>query len=248
MSLKLSTDSANPSVWRILVAAKYAGVDIQVATNVDVNSKESLSKNPVGKAPTLETADGPLFEANAIARYVSRLGKNSLYGSNNYEHGLVDQWIDFSNSELELPGTVWVYPILGYIPNNALATQKAKGDIRKSLDILNKYLLTRTFLVGNRITLADIVVSMSLYYLYARVLDNGFRKVFVNTNRWFLTCVNQPEFKSVIGEFKVCEKMEVAPEVEAPAVEEKKREKGTKERTTKERTTKERKKGRKTKG
>jgi len=243
MSLKLSTDSANPSVWRVLVAAKYAGVDIQVATNVDVNSKESLSKNPVGKAPTLETADGPLFEPNAIARYVARLGKNSLYGSNNYEHGLVDQWIDFSNSEIELPGTVWVYPILGYIPNNALATQKAKGDIRKSLDILNKYLLTRTFLVGNRITLADIVVSMSLYHLYARVLDNGFRKVFVNTNRWFLTCVNQPEFKSVIGEFKLCEKMEVAPEVEGAAVEEKKEKKEPKkEQPKKEQPKKEEKK------
>jgi len=76
--LKLSTDSANPSVWRALVAGKYAGVDIQVATNVDVNSKESLSKNPVGKAPTLETADGPLFEPNAIARYVARLGKKFL--------------------------------------------------------------------------------------------------------------------------------------------------------------------------
>jgi len=233
MSLKLSTDNASPSVWRTQIAAKYNGVDIQVVSNVDVNSKESLSKNPVGKAPTLETPEGPLFEANAIARYVARLGKNALYGSSHYEHGLVDQWIDFSTGEVELPGTVWIYPILGYIPNNSLATQKAKGDIRKSLDILNKYLLTRTFLVGNRITLADIVVSMSLYYLYSKVLDNGFRKQFVNTNRWFLTCVNQPEFKSVIGEFKLCEKMEVAPEVEAAAVEEKKEKKVTEKKEPK---------------
>jgi len=234
MSLKLSTDNVNPSVWRIQIAAKYNGVDIQVVPNVDVNSKESLAKNPVGKAPTLETPEGPLFEANAIARYVSRLGKNALYGSSHYEHGLVDQWVDFSASEVELPGSVWIYPILGYIPNNSLATQKAKGDIRKALEILNKYLLTRTFLVGNRITLADIVLSMSLYYLYSKVLDNGFRKQFVNTNRWFLTCVNQPEFKSVIGEFKLCEKMEVAPEVEAAAVEEKKEKKEKKEQPKKE--------------
>ena len=30
-----------------------------------------------------------------------------------------------------------------------------------------------------------------------------------NVNRWFLTCINQPQFKSVLGEFKLCEKMAV---------------------------------------
>ena len=30
-----------------------------------------------------------------------------------------------------------------------------------------------------------------------------------NVNRWFMTCVNQPQFKSIIGEFTLCEKMAV---------------------------------------
>jgi len=76
--------------------------------------------------------------------------------------------------------------------------------------VLNDYLLTRTYLVGNRITLADIVVACSLLNLYKHVLDTNFRKSFVNTNRWFTTLINQPEFKSVIGDFKLCEKMEIA--------------------------------------
>jgi hypothetical protein len=33
------------------------------------------------------------------------------------------------------------------------------------------------------------------------------RKPYQNVNRWFTTVVNQPEFKAVIGEFKLCEKM-----------------------------------------
>jgi elongation factor 1-gamma len=65
-------------------------------------------------------------------------------------------------------------------------------------------------LVGERITLADIVVAAHLKALYELVLDPGFRKPFPNTNRWFLTLVNQPNFKSVFGEVQLSDKMKVA--------------------------------------
>jgi len=215
---KLHTNSNNPASWKALVAAKYTGVQLEV-----VNANEQTAKNsPYGKIPYLETNEGIIFEANAIARYVARQGKNNLFGHNSFEAAQVEQWIDFSSSEIDLPGSVWVFPILGYIPNNSQATQKAKGDIRKVLEFLNKHLVTRTFLVGQRISLADIAVAASLYRLYQRVLDSGFRKPFGNVSRWFLTVVNQPEFKGVSGETKLCEKMEVAPEVEEQPKETKK--------------------------
>jgi len=216
MTLTVHTDSSNPQLWRILVAAAYAGVKVESKLGVDASSKEFESKSPLGKVPVLETPEGNLFEANAITRYVARLGKGNLYGATVFEAGQIEQFVDFAANEIELPGSVWVFPILGLIPSNSLATQKAKGDIRKSLDYLNKHLLSRTFLVGERITVADIVVATSLYYLYQRVLDGAFRKQFINTNRWYTTVVNQPEFKTVIGEVKLCEKMEVAVETAAP--------------------------------
>jgi len=136
-----------------------------------------------------------------------------LKGSNSFDAATVEQWIDFAVSEIDLPASVWVLPIQGVIPNNSTATQKAKGDIRKCLETLNKHLLPKTYLVGNRISLADIVVAFSLYKLYELVLDPPFRKQFINVNRWFSTIVNQPEVSSVVGEVKLCEKMQVAKEV-----------------------------------
>merc|ERR1711931_6905 len=56
-------------------------------------------------------------------------------------------------------------------------------------------------------TLADISVCMTLLLTYQHVLEPAFRESFRNTNRWFNTMINQPEVKSVIGEFKLCEKM-----------------------------------------
>jgi len=225
--MRLFNDQSNPTIWKALIAAKFNGISIDVVTGADAEGV--LHKHPLeGKSPVLETEHGTIFEANAIARYVARLGKNKLYGSSTHEIGLVEQWIEFSASEIDLPAAVWVYPILGYISNNEDATEKAKGDIRKALDILNRHLLANTYLVGHRITLADIVVSMSLYYLYKKVLDPSFRRPYANTTRWYTTVVNQTEFRGVIGEVQLNVAMEVAVEGAHPTPQQQPTEKGGK--------------------
>lgn len=85
--------------------------------------------------------------------------------------------------------------------------ERAKEDIKVALNIINAHLLTRTYLVGERISLADIGVACTLLNLYKYVLDPNFRKPFVNLNRWFITLINQPQFKTVLGEVKLCEKV-----------------------------------------
>merc|ERR1712053_67810 len=65
----------------------------------------------------------------------------------------------------------------------------------------------RTFLVGERVTLADIAVACTLLSLYKQVLDPAFRGSFTNVNRWFTTVVNQPNAKAVIGQVNLCSKM-----------------------------------------
>jgi len=235
-------DKTDPLTLRILIAAKYNGLEIEVPSfNVGVDNKTNdyLNKSPLGKVPLLETNEGHIFEANAIARYVARQGANSLYGSSPFEAGLVEQWIDFAANDIELPGNVWVFPILGFIPDNTIATQKAKGDVRKAVEVLNRHLLSRTFLVGNRITLADIVVATSLVRLYEKVLDPSFRKQFTNVNRWFTTVVNQPNFRAFLPEVKLAEKMQVAPKVVEAKKEEPKKEQPKKEQPKKEQPKKE---------
>merc|ERR1739840_72627 len=76
-----------------------------------------------------------------------------------------------------------------------------------ALKTLNDHLLTRTFLVGERVTLADIAVACTLVNLYKQVLDPSFRKPFLNVTRWFTTVINQPNAKKVIGSVTLCSKM-----------------------------------------
>jgi len=198
---------------KVEIAAKYVGcVEIETTPEfvlgTDNITDEFLQKNPLGKVPVLETEEGSICETNAILRFLARSDENTtLYGSNSYEKGLVDQWLDFTISEVDLPTRVWIFPILGLIEGDATAMGKAKADVRKVLTILNDHLKDQTFLVGERLTLADISLSLHLRDLYIQVLDSGFRKVFTNTNRWFLTCMNQSNFLEVLGETTLCVKM-----------------------------------------
>jgi elongation factor 1-gamma len=130
---------------------------------------------------------------------------------------------------------VWLYPIYGLMEVNQTATNKAKGDIRKVLEILNQHLNDQTYLVGERITLADVVVALHLTSLFQRVLDSGFRKPFTNVVRWFTTLINQPNFKEVLGEVTLATKMEQAkPSEHAPKEEKPKAEPKSKQEKPKE--------------
>jgi hypothetical protein len=54
------------------------------------------------------------------------------------------------------------------------ATDKAMDEIKKCLAYLNDHLLTKTYLVVEQITLADITVACNLLMLYKQVWLNGY--------------------------------------------------------------------------
>lgn len=67
MSLKLYTnDKTSPSTVKVLVAAKYAGVE--VAVHADGHPK-NVTDVPLGRLPVLETSEGLVVGADAAARY-----------------------------------------------------------------------------------------------------------------------------------------------------------------------------------
>lgn len=207
----LYTYPDNFRAWKVLIAAEYSGAKIKNAANFvfgETNvSKEFLAKFPSGKVPAFESDDGLcLFESNAIAYYVAndqlRGGKQSSVADCQ-----VLQWLNFADSDILPASCTWVYPCLGIMQFNKTSTERAKEDIKKAMTALNEHLLHHTYLVGERVTLADVVVACTMISLYQNVLDPGFRKPFGNVNRWFTTVVNQPQVKKVVGTVVLAEKM-----------------------------------------
>jgi elongation factor 1-gamma len=195
---------------KALIAAQYSGAKVKVLSDApdfiigETNKSEAfLKKFPLGKVPVFEGADGTtLFKSNAIAYHVAN---EELRGKNVHDTAEIIQWVEFADNEILPAYCTWLFPCLGIMQYNKQQTEKAKEDIKTALSVLNSHLLTRTYLVGERITLADISVATYLVELYKLVLDPEFRKPYINTNRWFNTLVNQPQFKAVLGAVTLCE-------------------------------------------
>jgi len=135
------------------------------------------------------------------------VGSQQLRGESPEAEAQVRQWLDFADNEVLPAACTWVFPCLGITQFNKQETERAKEQIKKAMTVLNRYLLTRTYLVGEKITQADISLACNLLMLYQQVMDPEFRKPFQNANRWFTTIVNQPQFKKVVGDVTLATKM-----------------------------------------
>uniref|UniRef100_A0AAY4D2E6 Elongation factor 1-gamma n=1 Tax=Denticeps clupeoides TaxID=299321 RepID=A0AAY4D2E6_9TELE len=227
-----------PENWRAFkaqIAAQYSGAKLKVASSAPAftfgqtnRAPAFLNNFPLGKVPAFQGDDGfCLFESNAIAHYLS---SDALRGGSPQSSAQVLQWVSFADSEIIPPASAWVFPTLGIMQYNKQATEQAKEEVKRVLAVLNQHLNTHTFLVGERVSLADITVVCSLLWLYKQVLEPAFRQPYPNVTRWFVTCINQPQFKAVLGEVRLCEKMaqfdaktfaEMQPKKEVPQKKEK---------------------------
>jgi len=192
---KLYGSATNFRTQKVLIAAKYGNTNV-----VLVNEQPSF---PVGSTPAYEGDDGvQLFGAAAIAYHV---GGSTVRGQHPDHFAQVLQWVEWSEAKL-LPNVLgYVLPSVSAVEN--MPVDQAKSDLLAQLHHLNDYLLTRTYLVDERISLADISVALDLVAAYQHVLDGTVRAKLTNLNRWFQTIINQPHVKSVVGEVTLCQKV-----------------------------------------
>ncbi|KAJ9687626.1 hypothetical protein PVL29_016204 [Vitis rotundifolia] len=221
MALVLHAGKMNKNAYKTLIAAEYSGIKVELAQNFEMGvsnkTPEFLKMNPIGKVPVLETPDGPVFESNAIARYVTRLkADNPLYGSSPIEYGHIEQWIDFASLEIDANIGHWFRPRVGravYLPP---FEEAAIAALKRALGALNTHLASNTFLVGHSVTLADIVMTCNLYMGFSKLMTKSFTSEFPHVERYFWTMVNQPNFSKILGEVKQTASVPPVPSAKKP--------------------------------
>lgn len=93
-------------------------------------------------------------------------------------------------------------------------------DLKDAIKLLNIHLQGKQYLVGDHITVADIVAGVALILPYQVALDGGFRKAMPNTAQWLENLVKLPEFVSRFGNVKFAAKT-VKPQLTQAAPKEK---------------------------
>jgi glutathione S-transferase len=148
------------------VGAPYELVEL---TLEETKQPPHRARHPLGRVPVLETDDGMLFESAAICLQVADLYPEAelIPPVGSHERGLVYQWVVFAMSELE-PSVLGVYRAEEAGRTDDLPALSER--LAETYDALEQALTGREHLVGDRFTIADVVIGGVLYTARRREL------------------------------------------------------------------------------
>merc|ERR1712010_185338 len=188
------------------ITAAIVGYPLNVK-EVQINKDGSVPEgaSPTGLFPCLETPNGCISESNAICRYIARARpQGDLYGRSFFSSAQIDSYIDWSLVNLEVPALLLVLPLMGRMEKNFTVVKKAQADFENGLKRLEADLALRTFIVGDRLSLADVIIATILYYPMKFFMDAAYRRKYPNLTRYFSFVVATPSFFKTVGFFVPC--------------------------------------------
>ena len=168
---------------------------------LDMSKKEhkaaSYTKlNPNGKVPCLVDGSFVIWESMAINFYLCEKYGRQLLGKTAEENGLIQQWTFWGIAELQRP-LIEAFIQLIFVPEDKRdmsIVERGKKAAEPLLHVLDQYLTAKTFLVGNRFTLADLNLASVVHINHMMQNDISAHK---NVSEWLRDCTSRPAFKKV---------------------------------------------------
>ena len=208
MSAKLIGYRFSPTVQEVLhvIELTKASVELQNVDWEDTETRKTLvTKSPTGTFPFLETSEGIISESLAIEQYLAEKYKKELIGENEIQKAQVRQWIDFASFEIGECAKKIVYPIFGWAKFSKEEAEEKNNKLKEHLRILDQQIKEKKFVLGDNLTLADVVLFNKLKFFFQLVFPKGLReKVFPNVNEWFNQVSKTPEVNKVYGKIILC--------------------------------------------
>ena len=160
----------NPRRVRIFLAEKGVAYDtIEILINAGAHqTAEFRKKSPLALLPVLELADGKVLrESMAICRYIEETHPEpNLFGRDAWERAQIEQWNRHAELELLWPisqvfrnsHAFWV----GKIKQAPAFAQIMREQVASRLDWLEGELANRSYIAGDRFTVADITAVCAI--------------------------------------------------------------------------------------
>ncbi len=171
MLLYNSPVSGNCYKVRLLAAHLGVPLELHELSVVDRSNRADVigDLNPARRVPTLVLDDGrPLAESNAILWYLA--DRTDYVPGDRYERAQVLQWQFFEQYQHE-PAIAVVRFLIAYSGEAEKHGDRIREQTRAgyvALDAMERHLTARTFLVGERYSIADISL-----YAYTHVAHEG---------------------------------------------------------------------------
>jgi len=149
-----------------------------------------------------------IYESMAIAQYFARTSAEAgnLLGNTAFEQAQVQQWIFIAATGVFPQAVKIAYNTFGF-NYDATVYADASKLIKEQVKIINTHLDGKEYLVGGRLTVADVSLFSSLVIPFSFILDGGFRKAMPHAAAWFLRISQNKAVVSTFGHVKMCEKL-----------------------------------------
>lgn len=151
-----------------LLSIEHEWIEVDILNN-ETQTDAFIAKNPNGKIPLLELNDGScLSESNAILNYLA--ADSELLPNDRFMHALVLQWQFFEQYSHEpyIAVARYIAKYLG-LPDDRKADYESKQvGGHKALKVMENQLSQTPYLVGDKLTIADISL-----YGYTHVAHEG---------------------------------------------------------------------------
>jgi len=200
----------SPNLYRPLLVANHVGVEVKLV-EVDILTKENkkdafLALQPFGEVPAFETEDKKvhLFESRAVARYFDAIkGGHLLQLNDPAQYGLVETWASVEASNFDRPAfaltveIVFKPAVFKQQPDQA-EVKKLKDTLSKVLDVYEKQLSKKSYLTGDKISIADLFHVPLLYYLTAPNAEPDLVDNHPNVKKWWNKLSSLPAWKKTL--------------------------------------------------
>ena len=161
-----------------------------------LDAPEFLAKNPHGRVPVIEDNGEAVWESHAILRYLAaRYGQQRFWSSDPAARSYADRWMDWSQCSLQpdfLNGVFWGF-YRTPAPRRDMAAVNAKILRTTShLSLLDRMLAGKSFILGDRLTLADIPAGTNLFRYFNLDIE---RPSLPNVERWYRLLQERPAYR-----------------------------------------------------
>jgi elongation factor 1-gamma len=198
----------SPTVQEVLHVVELTKAPIELLS-IDWKDQETreilVTKSPTRTFPFLEIEEGVLSESQTIEEYLATKYKAELLGQTKIQKAKVRQWINFASFELEYCAKEIIHPILGWKQHCKETAYQAYSKLKEYMKILEEQLKGKKYILGDKLTLADVSLFRHLKLFFQLVFRKGSReKVFPKVSTWFSIVSQTPEVQKVYGKVLLC--------------------------------------------
>jgi glutathione S-transferase len=157
-----------------------------------------LRVNPLGQVPAMEEDGLILTESLAICLYIARRHGGPLAPRDDRETALAENWALFGATSLEGPGLDILYTYadrLAGTPEGAARIAAGVAALARPMARLEAHLSERDWLMGDRFTVADLMVAECLRYGAAH---KPLMEAHPATAAWLSRCQSRPAFQKMM--------------------------------------------------